>query len=124
MTIPLLPDGGFRELYDRSLGYQASRGSPFSVWGQAPSLHALQTLTKLVAIGLAAAFFFVPRRRSTVQLAALGAALLIAVQVTANHWFYPYAVWFAPLVLIAVFAQRRGPEPTVRRGHHPASRHV
>ena len=37
-----------------------------------------------------------PRRRSTVQLAALGAALLIAVQVTANHWFYPYAVWFAP----------------------------
>ena len=124
VTIPLLPDGGFRELYDRSLGYQASRGSPFSVWGQAPSLHALQTLTKLVAIGLAAAFFFVPRHRSTVQLAALGAALLIAVQVTANHWFYPYAVWFAPLVLIAVFAQRRGPEPTARRGHHPASRHV
>jgi hypothetical protein len=124
VTIPLLPDGGFRELYDRSLGYQASRGSPFSVWGQAPSLHALQTLTKLVAIGLAAAFFFVPRRRSTVQLAALGGALLIAVQVTANHWFYPYAVWFAPLVLIAVFAQRRGPEPTARRGHHPGARHV
>src|SRR5829696_6202608 len=34
VTIPLLPDGGLRELYDRSLGYQASRGSPFSVWGQ------------------------------------------------------------------------------------------
>src|SRR5262249_22960752 len=45
VTIPLLPDGGFRELYDRSLGYQASRGSPFSLWGQAPSLHWLQTLT-------------------------------------------------------------------------------
>jgi glycosyl transferase family 87 len=124
VTIPLLPDGGFRELYDRSLGYQASRGSPFSVWGQAPSLHALQTLTKVGAVALAATFFFVPRRRSTVQLAALGGALLIAVQVTANHWFYPYAVWFAPLVLIAVFAQRRGPEPTARRGHHPGARHV
>jgi glycosyl transferase family 87 len=124
VTIPLLPDGGFRELYDRSLGYQASRGSPFSVWGQAPSLHALQTVTKVVAIGLAAGFFFVPRRRSTVQLAALGAALLIAVQVTANHWFYPYAVWFAPLVLIAVFARERGSEPIVRRGHHPTARHV
>ena len=36
VTIPLLPDGGFRELYDRSLGYQASRGSPFSVWGRRP----------------------------------------------------------------------------------------
>jgi hypothetical protein len=124
VTIPLLPDGGFRELYDRSLGYQASRGSPFSVWGQAPSLHALQTVAKVVAIALAAAFFFVPRQRSTVQLAALGAALLIAVQVTANHWFYPYAVWFAPLVLIAVFARERGPEPIVRRGHHPTATHV
>jgi len=114
VTLPLLPDGGFRELYDRSLGYQASRGSPFSVWGQAPSLHVLQTLSKVFAIALAALFFFLPRRRSTVQVAALAAALLIAVQVTANHWFYPYAVWFAPLVLVAAFARQRGSEPAVR----------
>src|SRR5829696_8583339 len=111
VTFPLLPDGGLRELYDLSLGYQASRGSPFSVWGQAPSLHFLQTLSKVFVLGLAALFFFVPKRRSTVQVAALGAALLIAVQVTANHWFYPYAVWFGPLVLIAVFAPQRGPGP-------------
>ncbi len=115
VTIPLLPDGGFHELYDRSLGYQASRGSPFSVWGQAPSLHWLQTLSKVFAVGLAALFFFAPQRRSTVQVAALAAVLLIAVQVTANHWFYPYAVWFAPLVLVAIFAQRRGPEPAIQR---------
>jgi hypothetical protein len=124
VTIPLLPEGGFRELYDRSLGYQASRGSPFSVWGQAPSLHPLQTVTKVAAVALAAALFFVPRRRSTAQLAALAAALLIAVQVTANHWFYPYAVWFAPLVLVVAFARYRGPEPTVRRGHRATARHV
>jgi Glycosyltransferase family 87 len=116
VTIPLLPDGGFRELYDRSLGYQASRGSPFSVWGQAPSLHFLQTISKVFALGLAALFFFVPRERSTLQVAALAAALLIAVQVTANHWFYPYAIWFAPLVLVALFAQHRSPEPSIR---HP-----
>ena len=115
VTIPLLPDGGFRELYDRSLGYQASRGSPFSAWGQAPSLHFLQTVSKVFAVGLAALFFFLPRRRSTAQIAALAAALLIAVQVTANHWFYPYVIWFAPLVLVAVFTRQRGPEPTMRR---------
>jgi len=115
VTIPLLPDGGFRELYDRSLGYQASRGSPFSAWGQAPSLHFLQTVSKVFAVGLAALFFFLPRRRSTAQVAALAAALLIAVQVTANHWFYPYVIWFAPLVLVAVFTRQRGPEPTIRR---------
>ncbi len=115
VTIPLLPDGGFRALYDRTLGYQASRGSPFSVWGQAPSLHFLQTVSKVVALALAALFFFVPRQRTTLQVAALAAVLLIAVQVTANHWFYPYVTWFAPLVLLALFAQRRGQEPAIRR---------
>jgi branched-subunit amino acid transport protein AzlD len=124
VTIPLLPDGGFREFYDRSLGYQASRGSPFSVWGQAPSLDFLQTVSKVFAVALAAVLFFVPRRRSTLQLAALAAALLIAVQVAANHWFYPYAVWFAPLVLTAVFASQRGPEPVIRARHKARARHV
>jgi hypothetical protein len=124
VTIPLLPDGGFREFYDRSLGYQASRGSPFSVWGQAPSLDFLQTLSKVFAVALAASFFFVPRRRTTAQLAALAAVLLIAVQVTANHWFYPYAVWFAPLVLVALFAQERQPDPGVRARHHATARHL
>ncbi len=113
VTIPLLPDGGFRELYDRTLGYQASRGSPFSLWGQAPSLHFLQTLSKVFALSLAVLFFFVPSRRSTLQVAALGAVLLIAVQVTANHWFYPYVTWFAPLVLVALFAPRRGPKRAI-----------
>jgi hypothetical protein len=124
VTIPLLPDGGFRELYDRTLGYQASRGSPFSLWGQAPSLHALQTLSKVLAVGLAALFFFIPRRRTTAQLAALATALLIAVQVTANHWFFPYAVWFAPLFLIAVFAQERQPDPAELARHHATAPHV
>jgi hypothetical protein len=115
VTVPLLPDGGLRALYDRSLGYQASRGSPFSVWGQAPSLHFLQTVSKAAAVALAALFFFLPTFRTTVQLAALAAVLLIAAQVTANHWFYPYVVWFAPLVLIALFARLRGPEPAIGR---------
>jgi hypothetical protein len=114
VTIPLLPDGGFRELYDRSLGYQASRGSPFSVWGQAPSLDPLQTATKVLAAALALAVFFVPRQRSLPQVAALAAAVTIAIQVTANHWFYPYTVWFAPLVLVALFAQMMGHERLVR----------
>jgi hypothetical protein len=116
VTIPLIPGGGLRELYDRSLGYQASRGSPFSVWGQAPSLEPLHTLSKVFAIGLAGAVFFLPRRRSAIQVAALAASVIIAVQMAANHWFYPYAVWFAPLVLVALFAPQRGPEAPVR-GH-------
>ena len=41
--------GGLREFYDRTLGYQASRSSPFSVWGQAPSLHFLQSAERVMA---------------------------------------------------------------------------
>lgn len=103
-TLIVLPDGGIRELYDRSLGYQASRGSPFSIWGQAPGLDFLQTAVKAFAVALAVAVFFLPRTRTVAQLAALAAAVLVAVQLTASHWFYPYAVWFVPLLLAASFA--------------------
>ncbi len=108
VTLPLLPDGGLGELYDRSLGYQASRGSPFSVWGQAPGLEPLHTVSKVFAVAFALALFFVPRRRTVGQLAALATATLIAVQVTASHWFYPYTVWFVPLALAALFAAQLG----------------
>ena len=41
------PDGGLRELYDRTVGYQAGRPSPFSIWGQVDSLDWLQTVLKV-----------------------------------------------------------------------------
>src|SRR5439155_20058428 len=88
VTLPLLPDGGFRELYDRTLGYQASRGSPFSVWGLAPSLHFLQAPVRVAAVVPALAVALWPRRKTTGQVAALGAAVVVAVQVGAAHWFF------------------------------------
>ncbi len=97
-------DPGLATFYDRTLGYQAGRDSPFSIWGQVPSLEPLRAGI-IVATGLLAlALAFVPRRKGLVQLAALGAALMLAVELTAEHWFYLYIVWFAPLVLIALAA--------------------
>ena len=52
---PFVPDGGLRELYDRTIGYQASRPSPFSIWGQVESLGWLQTVVKAAAAGARAA---------------------------------------------------------------------
>ncbi len=106
VVLPFVPDGGLRELYDRTLGYQASRPSPFSVWGQA-ELGWLQTATKVGAVALAVLVAFVPRRPSPAQLAALGGAVLIALQLAATHWFYLYVVWFTPFVLVALFAAHR-----------------
>ena len=41
-----------------------------------------------------------PRERGPRQTAALGAAVLIALQLAATHWFYLYVVWFLPFVLV------------------------
>ena len=106
---PFVPDGGLRELYDRTVGYQVSRPSPFSVWGQDGSLEPLQTAVQVAAVLLALAVAFVPRHKSPLQVAALAGAVLVAVQLGATHWFYLYVVWFAPLALVVFMAPWRGP---------------
>jgi Glycosyltransferase family 87 len=108
LVVPFLPDGGLREFYDRTLGYQASRSSPFSVWGLAPSLDFLRPVERVGAAALAFAVALWPARKTPAQVAALAAAVLIAVQLGATHWFYFYVVWFLPLVLAALFVAQRG----------------
>ena len=47
------------------------------------------------------------------------AAVLIALQLGATHWFYFYVVWFLPLVLAALFAAQPG---ELSRSASPAGR--
>ena len=47
-------------------------------------------------------------RRSLVQVSALAAAVTIAVQLPAVHWFYYYIVWFMPFLLVALLGNHRG----------------
>ena len=106
-VLPFVPDGGLRELYDRTVGYQAGRPSPFSLWGQSESLGWLQTVVQAAAVGLAILVAFVPRHRGPLQVAALGAAVIIALQLGVTHWFYLYVSWFAPLALVALLGPYR-----------------
>jgi hypothetical protein len=95
-------DPGLHTFWDRTIAYQSGRDSPFSIWGQVPSLEPLR-IAILVATGLLAVALAVwPKRKSLVQVAALSAALLIGIQLTAQHWFYLYIVWFYPVLLTAV----------------------
>ena len=112
-----LPDGGLREFYDCTIGFQLGRESVFSLWGLHPSLHWLQDVIKLAGLGFAAALAFVPRRRDLRQVAALGAAALIAAQMGVNHWFYFYIPWFTPFALLAMFGAYRAHEPADERVH-------
>jgi hypothetical protein len=103
--------GGAHEFYDRTLGFQSSRGSPFSVWGLYGWTTA-QAIVQAAAVLLAVAVAFVPRRRDVVGLSALAAAVLIALQLGVTHWFYLYMVWFLGPLLIAFLADG---EPERRR---------
>jgi hypothetical protein len=80
-------DPGLPTFWDRTVRSQIERESPFSIWGQEPSLHWLQLLVTVLTAVLAAALAFVPRRRTIAQVAALAAAVVIAVEAGADHWF-------------------------------------
>ena len=96
-------DPGLHTFYDRTIAYQSDRDSPFSIWGQV-SLEPLRIALVVATAALSLLLAFVPRRKSLVQVAALAAALVIALQLTVQHWFYLYIVWFYPLLLVALAA--------------------
>ena len=121
LVLPFVPDGGLAELSSRTLGNQVGRESPFSVWGQYPTLAPLQVVVGALAVVLGVAVAFVPRRRSIAQVAALGAAVLLLLQLAATHWFYLYVVWFAPFVLVALFAEHRSTFAAGAASHAPAA---
>lgn len=92
---------GLATFWDRTFARQAGRESPFSIWGQL-DLGAAHTVAKVAVVGLALGVAAFPRERSPAMVAALAAALLIAVQIVLEHWFYLYLVWFFPLLLVAL----------------------
>jgi hypothetical protein len=104
-------DPGLKVFYERTIAAQAGRSSPFSIWGQDESLEWLRVAILAATGVLAIALAFVPRRKSLLQVAALSAALMIAVQITLHHWFYLYIVWFFPLMLVALALLERTEEP-------------
>ncbi len=111
-------DPGLKTFYERTITYQTERDSPFSIWGQA-SLEPLRSALLLATAGLAVLLAFRPRRKSLLQVAALGAGLLIAVQLTMHHWFYLYIAWFYPLLLVALAAVEAGPAKGPRSPAEP-----
>ena len=120
LLTPFVIDPGPGTFLDRTAGYQAGRDSPFSIWGQAPALEPLRVAIVAATGLLALALALRPAVGSPVQVAALAAALLICVQLTAQHWFYLYIVWFYPLALVAMAAVSPAPGASPARSTPPA----
>jgi len=105
-------------LWERTLGFQQDRRSPFSIWGLYELPDGLQLAAQLLAAGFAVGAVFL-RPAGLTALAALAAAVLIALQLAVDHWFYLYVVWFAPLVWIALLGAP-APRPAAPPAAAPA----
>jgi hypothetical protein len=105
VVLPLTADAGLKKFWDATVGYQADRPSPFSIWGLYDGLMPFRRVVEAGTLAFAIMLAAVPRRRSELQITALAAAVLIAVELCASYWFYLYIVWFTPPLLAALFAE-------------------
>ncbi len=105
--IPALRHDSLHEIYERTFAYQSSRGSPFSVWGLY-GLPGPELVVEVAAVVLAVVLALIPRRPDTAGLAAACAAVVIAEQLSIEHWFYLYIPWFFGLVIVALFGRLSG----------------
>jgi hypothetical protein len=117
------PAHALHVFWDRTIAWQVSRASPFSIWdwrqyhAGLPDLHLLQRALEVLLVLGALAVYFVPRRKSPLQLAALTGALLAGFELVLTHWSYLYIAWFFPFVAFAVCAGTmplRRPAPPAR----------
>ena len=101
--LPVFLDHNWHAFWRDSIAYQADRVTPFSIWGLWGGLGVEQHLAQGAAVALAIAVAFRPRRRGVVEVAALAAAVIIALQLVANYWLFSYIVWFFPAAVVALF---------------------
>ncbi|MDQ3758812.1 MAG: hypothetical protein M3331_02560, partial [Actinomycetota bacterium] len=99
-------DPGLATFYERTVESQLDRESPFSIWGQVDGVDTVQRIVLAGAAVLGVIVAFRPRERTTAQVAALGAAVVIAAQLAVDHWFYLYIPWFCGLVFAALVLAR------------------
>lgn len=106
-----LPPGGISEFYSHTIGYQLHRPDVFSLWALHPGLAPLKIALSGLALAFGAALAFWPREGSLMSACALCAAVTIAVELPAVHWFYYYIVWFLPFVLVVALTPTRAEDP-------------
>jgi hypothetical protein len=101
----------WHDFWTDTIKYQASRPAPFSIWGLwgdtfggvTSSLIVEQRIWEgLTVLGALLVMIFPRGNRSIVQVAALGGALVIAVECCLTYWFYLYVAWFFALVIVAL----------------------
>jgi hypothetical protein len=103
-----------RTFWERTIGFQSGRDSPFSLWGWGqyhargiPDLGFLQPVASVLAVVVALLVAVRPREKGPLELAALTAAVIVAFQLALTHWFYLYVPWVLPFVLLWLLLPER-----------------
>jgi uncharacterized membrane protein len=91
----------------RAVSYQFTRGSLQSIWSVL-GIESLQPLAQACVLGLIAGACVKLWREPELahdraRMAALSAAILIGLQLSADYWAFLYVVWFVPLVCVSLF---------------------
>jgi hypothetical protein len=121
LSILALDAHGLSLFWQRTLDYQLGRVTPMAIW-TLPSYHPgwpditwLQHVVQFfVVVGVMALLVFPRKPKDAVAIAALSAAAVIALQITASYWFYPYVCWWLPLVLAGLLLPRAAAEQEAR----------
>jgi hypothetical protein len=115
LSMLALDGNGLKLFWDRTFDYQLGRVTPLSIWTIGayhpgwPNLHWLQQGLQVAVILGCLLLALVPRgAKDAAQVAALAGAVMIATQMVASYWFYPYICWWLPVVLLGLFLPRAG----------------
>jgi hypothetical protein len=102
--------GGARGPVDmvHSMSYQFTRGSVQSVWG-ALGIPRAQPFGQACVLGLIAGSAWLLRCEPRLaadrrRMAALCAAILIGIQLSADYWAFLYLAWVLPMVVVSMLA--------------------
>jgi Glycosyltransferase family 87 len=111
--------GGVGEMLG-AISFQFTRASPHTLWavvGSVPLQQLAEAATLALVVGAA---LRVRRDRALagdrVRLAAIAAATLLGVQISANYWNYMYLVWAMPFIALGLIGPVRSRDPTVASG--------
>jgi hypothetical protein len=121
LSMLALDGDGLRLFWERTFHYQLGRVTPLSIWTLGSyhpgwyNLHWLQQALQVAVVLGCLLLGVLPRgTKDAAQVAALAAAAVIATQMVASYWFYPYVCWWLPLVLLGLLLPRSGRAVTPR----------
>ncbi|HEY3764962.1 MAG TPA: glycosyltransferase 87 family protein [Gaiellales bacterium] len=118
LSMLALDRDGVSLFWHHTLDYQLGRVTPMSIWTLGDyhpgwyDLRPLQHVIQVVAVvGVFALAVFPRHRKDAAAVAAFAGAVVLAAQVAASYWFYPYVCWWLPAVMIALLIPRGSTTP-------------